>query len=134
LQYLHSTFPPYLSCLQNNLPENNVEPVPAKSEPVQLCVFLLWFLPNMSCLQNNLPENNVEQFLPNLSCPQNNPLENNVEDLAGTRFTLFSSGLFWDQFLLDLRSFFGLFEVQIDVLLFLSQVGFTQNHPIFMRN
>ncbi len=29
-------FPPYLSCLQNNPPENNVEPVPAKSEPVQL--------------------------------------------------------------------------------------------------
>ncbi len=31
----------------------------------------------------------------------------NVEDLAGTRFTLFSSGLFWDRFLLDLRSFCG---------------------------
>jgi hypothetical protein len=30
-----------------------------------------------------------------------------VEDLAGTRFTLFSSGLFWDRFLLDLRSLFG---------------------------
>jgi hypothetical protein len=30
-----------------------------------------------------------------------------VEDLAGTRSTLFSGGLFWDQFLLDLRSFFG---------------------------
>ncbi len=30
-----------------------------------------------------------------------------MEDLAGTCFTLFSSGLFWDQFLLDLRSFFG---------------------------
>jgi hypothetical protein len=25
-------FPPNLSCLQNNLPDNNVEPVPAKSE------------------------------------------------------------------------------------------------------
>jgi hypothetical protein len=47
------------------------------------------------------------QFPPNLSCLQNNPPENNVEDLAGTPFTLFSSGLFWDQFLLDLRSFFG---------------------------
>ncbi len=30
-----------------------------------------------------------------------------MEDLAVTPFTLFSSGLFWDQFLLDLRSFFG---------------------------
>ena len=30
-----------------------------------------------------------------------------MEDLAGTRFTLFSSRLFWDQFFLDLRSFFG---------------------------
>ncbi len=47
------------------------------------------------------------QFLPNLSCLQNIPPENNVEDLAGTRSTLFSRGLFWDWFLLDLRSFFG---------------------------
>ncbi len=69
--------------------------------------FLLWFPPNLSCLQNNPPENNVKQFPPNLSCLQNNPPENNEEDLAGTRFTLFSSGLFWDRFLLDLRSFFG---------------------------
>ncbi len=30
-----------------------------------------------------------------------------MEDLAGACFTLFSSGLFWDRFLLDLRSFFG---------------------------
>ena len=74
---------------------------------VVMSVFLLWFLPNLSCLQNNPPENNVEQFLPNLSCLQNNPPEINVEDLAGTCFTLFLSGLFWDQFLLDLRSFFG---------------------------
>ncbi len=62
---------PYLSCLQNNPPENNVEPVPTKSEPVQLCgcvVFFLWFPPNMSCLQHNPLENNVEQFPPNLSC------------------------------------------------------------------
>jgi hypothetical protein len=50
---------------------------------------------------------NVEQFPPNLSCLQNKPQENNVEDLAGTHFTLFSSGLFWDRFLVDLRSFFG---------------------------
>ncbi len=100
---------PYLSCLQNNPPENNVEPVLAKSEPVQLCGcagFLLWFLPNLSCLQNNPPENNVEQFPLNLSCLKNNPPENNVEDLTGTRFTLFSSKLFWDRFILDLRSFF----------------------------
>jgi hypothetical protein len=69
--------------------------------------FLLWFLPNLSCLQNSRPENNVEQFLPNLNCLQNNPPENNVKDLAGTCFTLFSSGLFWDRFLLHLRSFFG---------------------------
>ncbi len=47
------------------------------------------------------------QFPPNPSCLQNNPPKNKVEDLAGTRFTLFSSGLFWDRFLLDLRSFFG---------------------------
>jgi hypothetical protein len=83
----------------SNLPENNVEPVPVKSEPVQLCGcvgFLLWFLPNLSCLQNNPLENNVEQFPPNPSCLQNNPPENNVEDLAGSRFTLFLSGLFWD--------------------------------------
>ncbi len=69
--------------------------------------FLLWFPPNQSCLQNNPPENNVEQFPPNLSCLQNNPPKNNVDDLEGTRFTLFSSGLFWDRFLLNLRSFFG---------------------------
>jgi hypothetical protein len=74
---------------------------------VVVSVFLLWFLPNLRCFQNNPPENNVEQFPPNLSCLQNNPLENNVEDLPGTRFILFSSGLFWDPFLLDLRSFFG---------------------------
>ncbi len=43
------------------------------------------------------------QFPPNLSCLQNNPPENN-EDLAGTRSTLFSGELFWDQFILDLRS------------------------------
>ncbi len=49
----------------------------------------------------------MEQFPPNLSCLQINPPENNVEDLAGTCFTLFSSGLFRDRFLLDLRSFFG---------------------------
>jgi hypothetical protein len=49
----------------------------------------------------------VEQFPPNLSCLQNNLPENNVKDLAGTRFTLFSSGLVWDHFLLDLRSLFG---------------------------
>jgi hypothetical protein len=73
---------------------------------VVVSVFLLWFLPNLSCLQNNPPENNVEQFPPNLSCLQNNPPENNVVDLAGTRFTLFSSRLIWDWFLLDLRSFF----------------------------
>ncbi len=46
------------------------------------------------------------QFPPNLSCLQNNPPENNVEDLAGTCFTLFSSGLFWDWFFSDVRSFF----------------------------
>ncbi len=74
---------------------------------VVVSVFLLWFPPILSCLQNNLPENNLEQSPPNLSCLQNNPPENNVEDLAGTCFTLFSRGLFWDQFLLDLRSFFG---------------------------
>ncbi len=48
------------------------------------------------------------QFPPNLSCLQNNPPENNVEYLAGTCSTLFSSRLFWDQFLLDLRSFLAL--------------------------
>jgi hypothetical protein len=37
------------------------------------------------------------QFPPNLSCHQNNPPENNVENLAGTRSTLFSGGLFWDR-------------------------------------
>ncbi len=74
---------------------------------VVVLVFLLWFPPNLSCLQNNPLENNVEQFPPNLSCLQNNPPENNVDDWAGTCFTLFSSGLFWDWFLLDLRSFFG---------------------------
>ncbi len=82
----------------SNPPENNVEPVPAKSEPVQLCGSVSFFVvvpPNLSCLQNNPPENNVEQFPPNLSCLQNNLPENKVEDLAGTRFTLFSSGLFW---------------------------------------
>ncbi len=42
-----------------------------------------------------------------MSCLQNKPPENNVENLAGTRFTLFSSGLFWDRLVLDLRSFFG---------------------------
>jgi hypothetical protein len=96
----------------SNLPENNVEPVPAKSELVQLCgsvdFFWFWRPPNLSCLQNNPPENNVEQFPPNLSCLQNNLPENYVEDLAGTRFKLFLSGLFWDRFLLDLRSFLAL--------------------------
>jgi hypothetical protein len=48
-----------------------------------------------------------KQFPPNLSCLQKNLPENNMEDLAGTCSTLFSGGLFWDQFLLDLRSFFG---------------------------
>jgi hypothetical protein len=95
-------FPPYLSCLQNNPPENNVEPVHAKSEPVQLrgCVGFFVVVPTKSELPpKQSAGNNVEQFPPNLSCLQNNPPENNMEDLAGTRFTLFSSGLFWDQFL-----------------------------------
>ncbi len=42
------------------------------------------------------------QFPPNLSCLQNNLLENVVEVLVGTRSTLFSGGLFWGRFLLDL--------------------------------
>ncbi len=76
------------------------------------------------------------QFPQNLSCLQNNLLENNVEALAGTRSTLFSGGLFWDRFLLDLiKKFFGRsFSAQIDVLLFLQRVQFTRNHPIFTRN
>ncbi len=112
-------FPPNLSCLQNNLPENNVKDLAgtcftlfssrlfSRYSCVVVLVYLLWFLPNLSCLQNNPPENNVEQFPPNLSCLQNNPPQNNVEDLAGTRFTLFSSKLLWDRFLLDLGNFFG---------------------------
>ncbi len=39
-----SQFPSNLSYLQNNLPENNVEPVPAKSEPVQLCGCVVFFV------------------------------------------------------------------------------------------
>ncbi len=61
---------------------------------VVVSFLLLWFPPNLSCLQNNPLKNNVEQFPQNLSCIHNNPPENNVEDLAGTRFTLFSSRLF----------------------------------------
>ncbi len=57
-------FPPNLSCLQNNPPENNVEPNLAKSElpPKTICqkIMLSQFPPNLSCLQNNLPENYVE--------------------------------------------------------------------------
>ncbi len=53
---------------------------------------------------SNLRKIMWNQFLPNLSCLQNNPPENNMEDLAGTCSTLFSSELFWDRFLLDLRS------------------------------
>jgi hypothetical protein len=74
------------------------------------CVVVLGFfvVPTKSELPpKQSAENNVEQFPPNLSCLQNNPPENNAEDQAGTRFTLFSSGLFWDRFLLDLRGFFG---------------------------
>ena len=46
-----------------------------------------------------------------------------MEDLVGTCSTIFSGGLFWDQFLLDLikKFFWCLFLVQIDVLLFLPQ-------------
>jgi hypothetical protein len=102
-------FPPYLSCLQNNLPENNVEPVPAKSEPVQLCGcvgFLLWFPPNLSCLQNNPPENNVKQFLPNLSCLQNNPPENNVEDLEANSFYIISQQIVLGLISFRLKKFF----------------------------
>jgi hypothetical protein len=81
--------------------ENNLEPVPAKSEPVQLCGCVSFFV--VVPAKSELPPKqsvgkNVEQIPPNLSCLQNNPLKNNVEDLAGTRFTLFLSGLFWDQF------------------------------------
>jgi hypothetical protein len=36
-------FPPNLSCLQNNPLENNVEPVPAKSEPGYLRFGGNWF-------------------------------------------------------------------------------------------
>ncbi len=88
-----------------------MEPVPAKSEPVQLCGCVGFFVvvPAKSELSpKQSAGNNVEQFPPNLSCLRNNPPENNVEDLAGTRFTLFLSGLFWDRFLLDLRSFLAL--------------------------
>jgi hypothetical protein len=59
-----SQFLTNLSCLQNNPPENNVEPVPAKSElpPKTIHQKMMWsqFPPNLSCLQNNPPENNVE--------------------------------------------------------------------------
>jgi hypothetical protein len=82
-----------------NLPENNLELVPAKSEPLQLCCCVGFFVvvPTKSELPPKNPsENNVEQFPPILSCLQNNLPENNVEDLAGTHFTLFLSGFFWD--------------------------------------
>jgi hypothetical protein len=49
----------------------------------------------------------VDPVLAKSELPPKNPPENNVEDLAGTCSTLFSGGLFWDQFLLDLRVFFG---------------------------
>jgi hypothetical protein len=49
-----SQFPPNLSCLQNNQPENNVEPLSSKSElPI-----------------NNPPENNVEPVPAKFELPQ----------------------------------------------------------------
>ncbi len=109
IMWMWSQFPPNLSCLQNNPPENNVEPVPAKSElPPKIIHWkkmLSQFPPNLSCLQNNRPENKLvpvpakselppkticrrimwSQFLPNLSCLQNNPPENNVEPVPAKR-------------------------------------------------
>jgi hypothetical protein len=97
----------FLVLIRQKIMRSQLPPNLSRYSCVVVLVFLLWFSPNLSCLQNNPLENNVEQFPPNLSCLQNNPPENNVEDLAGTRFKLFFSGLFWDRFLLDLRNFFG---------------------------
>ncbi len=97
-------FPPNLSCLQNNPLENNVEPVPAKSELPQkhsagkLCGASsrqIW------AASKTIPQKIMwSQFPPILSRV--------IWDLAGTRSTLFSGELFWDRFLLDLiKKFFG---------------------------
>ena len=56
-----SQFPPNLSYLQNNLSENNVEPVPAKFElPPKQFVGKLCGASSLEKFQNNPPENNVE--------------------------------------------------------------------------
>ncbi len=72
-----------LSCLQNNLPENNVEPVPRQiwAASKTICRKKMWsqFMPNFRCLQNNPPENNVEPVPAEFELPPKPLSENNVE-------------------------------------------------------
>jgi hypothetical protein len=98
-----SQFPPNLSCLQNNPPENNVEPVPAKSElpPKQSAGKKYRASSRQIWAASKTIRRKImwSQFLPNG--------QQVIWDLAGTGTTLFSSRLFWDWFFLDFRIFFG---------------------------
>ncbi len=104
-------FLPYLSCLQNNPPENNVEPVPAKSEPVQLCGCVgfcccgsrqIWAASKI--IRRKIMWNSSRQIWAASKTICWKIMWKIWRELV---LHYFPSGLFWGRFLLDLRSFFG---------------------------
>ncbi len=131
--------PPNLSCLQNNPPENNVESVPAESEPGYLRFGGNWFhiifrrivLEAAQIWRELVPHNFLADCFGGSS------------ELAGTGFTLFSGKLFsWQLSRIVLGSisfrlkkfFWRLFQVVIDVLQFVPCIRFTRNRQIFTRD
>ncbi len=132
-------FPPYLSRLQSNPPESNVEPVPTKSEPGYLRFSGSWL--HIIFQRIVLEAAQIWQEL----APHYFSADcfGGSSELVGTGSTLFSGGLFWRQLRrivlglisFRLKKFFWCsFQVLIDVLQFLPRVRFTQNHPIFTQN
>ncbi len=113
-------FLPNLSYLQNNPPENYVEPVPAKSELPQkqsagkLCgasSCQIWAA--SKTIRRKIM---LSQFPPILSRV--------IWDLAGTGSTLFSGGLFWDRFLLDLIKIFFCARLRYKLMYYYFYHGF----------
>jgi hypothetical protein len=120
-------------------PENNVESVPAKSEPDYLRfggnwfhIIFRWIVLEAAQIWRELVSH---YFLADYF--------GGSPELAGTGFTFFSGGLISMQlrriilgsisFRLK-KLFWHLFQVQIDVLQFVPPVQFTQNHQIFTQN
>jgi hypothetical protein len=86
-------FPPNLSRLQNNPPENNVEPIPAKSEPGYLRFGRNWF--HIIFWRIVLEAARIWQEL--VSHYFLKDCFGGSSKLVGTGSTLISGGLFWRQ-------------------------------------